>query len=574
LNSTGKIIRALTNSPGLKAREIAKTTGLHKTAVNAILYGVLKDQVTRDNGFRWFLKARDRNHESFSLERTPPKDVPEITVGRIASDSKPRQGRALPSQSAYHESNRLLKIKMAAVVPLMPEWDDLDDGVEPFLPPYDVVEHTAKSATVLDELDAVNLYMNEISQFRLISAQEEIDLAKDIESSKPVISFRAHHLANANREPSGVEIMLWLIDRVVDHEKTIKMYAAEMGLSKGMSLAQILSSYTFSAALERSLSHQPTRTTVAPMSEKPTSESLKEVYAYTKAFPAQEFDRIAASRSGLELSELRASPRYINQLRNMNEFLELHFSSVLENGRVAKNAFIHANLRLVVYIAISHVGKGLPLLDLIQEGNIGLSRAVDKFDYRRGGKFSTYAVWWIRQAITRVVADQARVVRIPVHMVETINSVAQVERQYMDEHGREPTIEEIGSMMGTTHERVRDTLRYSQEPISLETFVDSKEGTLNEPSENENALAQKASHTLLVDTLEKVLSTLTNREQQVIQLRFGLDDGRSRTLEEVGQEFNVTRERIRQIEAKAMARLRHPSRSRRLKKFLEDIEGA
>ena len=269
-------------------------------------------------------------------------------------------------------------------------------------------------------------------------------------------------------------------------------------------------------------------------------------------------NRIEESEDEAEIEDFRAEIKVLQK--------------TVDIGADAKKRLAEANLRLVVSIAKRYVGRGMLFLDLIQEGNLGLIKAVEKFDYRKGYKFSTYATWWIRQAITRAIADQARTIRIPVHMVETINKLISVSRQLLQELGREPSPEEIAEEMSMPVERVREILKISQEPVSLETPIGEEEDShLGDFIKDDNVPvpADAAAFTLLKEQLEEVLGTLTEREQKVLTLRFGLEDGRARTLEEVGKEFNVTRERIRQIEAKALRKLRHPSRSRKLKDYLE-----
>lgn len=277
------------------------------------------------------------------------------------------------------------------------------------------------------------------------------------------------------------------------------------------------------------------------------------------------FEKIQILKGRLEETESEEEKEEIRaDIKELQKAVEL--------GADAKKRLSEANLRLVVSIAKRYVGRGMLFLDLIQEGNLGLIKAVEKFDYRKGYKFSTYATWWIRQAITRAIADQARTIRIPVHMVETINKLIRVSRQLLQELGREPSPEEIAVEMNMPVDRVREILKISQEPVSLETPIGEEEDShLGDFIKDDNVPvpADAAAFTLLKEQLEEVLGTLTEREQKVLTLRFGLEDGRARTLEEVGKEFNVTRERIRQIEAKALRKLRHPSRSRKLKDYLE-----
>ena len=302
---------------------------------------------------------------------------------------------------------------------------------------------------------------------------------------------------------------------------------------------------------------------------------LRAIYDWTRdgvAFPALE--RWILAGNDADLLKLMGHDPEVPK----NTKLAHRKGELVRIGRDAREQLTSANLRLVVSIAKKYIGRGMSFLDLIQEGNIGLIRAVEKFDFEKGFKFSTYATWWIRQAITRAIADQARTIRIPVHMVETINRLIRVSRQLLQELGREPTVEEIAEAMSkgqevqVTPEKVREIIKVSQEPVSLETPIGEEEDShLGDFIEDRGALApaEAASHQLLKEQVESVLDSLTGRERRVLQLRFGLEDGRARTLEEVGKEFNVTRERIRQIEAKALRKLRHPSRSRKLKDYLE-----
>jgi RNA polymerase primary sigma factor len=287
-----------------------------------------------------------------------------------------------------------------------------------------------------------------------------------------------------------------------------------------------------------------------------------------------EADNALAVPEGVAIDDpVRMYLKEIGRVPLLTAAEEVELAKRIEQGdEEAKKRLAEANLRLVVSIAKRYVGRGMLFLDLIQEGNLGLIKAVEKFDYRKGYKFSTYATWWIRQAITRAIADQARTIRIPVHMVETINKLIRVQRQLLQELGRDPTPEEIAQQMGITVERVREIQKVAQEPVSLETPIGEEEDShLGDFIEDEDAPApaEAAGYQLLKEQLEEVLDTLTNREEKVLRLRFGLNDGRARTLEEVGQVFGVTRERIRQIEAKALRKLRHPTRSKKLRDYLD-----
>ena len=303
------------------------------------------------------------------------------------------------------------------------------------------------------------------------------------------------------------------------------------------------------------------------------NESMKEIEQDLENYDSPEKIEKMLSQEGLAIDDpVRMYLKDIGKIPLLTPERETYLAEQIALGnKAAKDELIEANLRLVVSIAKRHVGKGMYFLDLIQEGNLGLIKAVEKFDYSKGYKFSTYATWWIRQAITRAIADQARTIRIPVHMVETIHRVSRTARQLLQELGREPTTDEIAERLGMTPEKVREIMKIAQDPVSLETPIgeeeDSHLGDFVEDSDSP-APSDSASYSLLREQLCNILHTLTPREEQVIKLRFGLDDGRPRTLEEVGKQFKITRERIRQIEAKALRKLRHPSRSKTLKDYL------
>ena len=342
----------------------------------------------------------------------------------------------------------------------------------------------------------------------------------------------------------------------------VRMYLKEIGkvpllnAAQEVDLARRIEAGEFAAELTRELE----------TAEKPDPKKLRRVVDRVLAIRDHQLERFGKVE-GIGRDPVRKGWRP----RSREELLDF-LRRVERDGQLAKKRLIEANLRLVVSIAKRYVGRGMLFLDLIQEGNLGLIRAVEKFDYSKGYKFSTYATWWIRQAITRAIADQARTIRIPVHMVETINKLVRVQRQLLQDLGREPTPEEIGKAMGIGADKVREILKVSQEPVSLETPIGEEEDShLGDFIEDSDAVVpvDAASFILLQEQLEAVLHTLSEREKKVIQLRFGLLDGHPRTLEEVGREFGVTRERIRQIESKTLSKLRHPSRSQKLRDYLE-----
>jgi RNA polymerase primary sigma factor len=470
-------------------------------------------------------------------------------------------------------------------------------------------ELEALSADMIGIDDPVRMYLKEIGKVALLTAEEEVVLAKAIELGeqlvdapwKGVVSLHEWTLHNTetktrtaktqHRLPLGDEAHR-LVREAISAKKAKDLLAPSPDFHLIKAGRDVQSDGTRQLLKEGRKLVETYNSKLDPDSflalldwayfavhngdlDSRDNIGLRAIYDWTRdgvAFPALE--RLVIGGKDAELLKRMGHDPEVP----LNTKLAHRKGELVRIGRDAREQLTSANLRLVVSIAKKYIGRGMSFLDLIQEGNIGLIRAVEKFDYEKGYKFSTYATWWIRQAITRAIADQARTIRIPVHMVETINRLIRVSRGLLQELGREPTVEEIAEAMSkgqevqVTPEKVREIIKVSQEPVSLETPIGEEEDShLGDFIEDRGALApaEAASHQLLKEQVEAVLDSLTGRERRVLQLRFGLEDGRARTLEEVGKEFNVTRERIRQIEAKALRKLRHPSRSRKLKDYLE-----
>ena len=464
----------------------------------------------------------------------------------------------------------------------------VDDGVDDNNEIEEINEAELANLSVPEGIsidDPVRMYLKEIGRVPLLIGEDEIKLAKRMDKGKQADRLlRGKMIALEAPIFSGTDDTAALLEKISGYlqeewqmtdsrsvHKVLKKIRDRHEEGNAYSVEEYLDlifEFTRDERLHLQRLMLDQRCYVADcdklMIERPTSD--KEVHSL---YPLNALlEEVKARMADGREQDVTIAEKYMD----LYEVFQKLLKAVKAQGDDAKKCLSEANLRLVVSIAKRYVGRGMLFLDLIQEGNLGLIKAVEKFDYNKGFKFSTYATWWIRQAITRAIADQARTIRIPVHMVETINKLIRVSRQLLQELGREPQPEEIAKEMDTTVERVREIMKIAQEPVSLETPIGEEEDShLGDFIEDHDAPApaDAASFTLLREQLDEVLETLTLREKKVLELRFGLEDGRSRTLEEVGQHFGVTRERIRQIEAKALRKLRHPSRSKRLKDFLE-----
>jgi RNA polymerase primary sigma factor len=445
----------------------------------------------------------------------------------------------------------------------------LAEETEEIKPPAPLEEHEITD-------DSARMYLQEIGRVPLLNVNEEKLLCRKIELGRSLDEIEENHFRKYKKFPSPVEIVTHIISQLSKAYPVVQIVEEHIDIDPSSKVVETIRNPKFRSAIDDVIDSSLIEATAKGIGKGITAaeEAIVSLSINSQLLPPQLLEILARDKTSWQkLKTLLTNDKFLSRIDSHSNEFKAYLRLVQTEAKASERHLTEANLRLVVSIAKKYIGHGMPLLELIQEGNIGLIRAVDKFQYRKGYKFSTYATWWIRQGITRSIADQSRAIRIPVHMVETINKLLRTMRQLVQELGREPSYEEIGGRLSMSPERVEEVMAlFFREPISLDMPIgEDEDSRLGDLVEDHASLAptEATSQQLLKEQIDKVLGELTDREKKVLQLRFGLKDGHARTLEEVGKEFNVTRERIRQIEGKALRKLRHPTRSRKLKGYLD-----